>query len=358
MKLKRFVLLGAAGLSIAALASCGSDETSYKLKITNASGSAEEILVEKSSDTEDVLNTMKAVAATEASTISEFTSFSIDCTADVKSTVDGGKFNTTIKMGSAVSLTSPELSLNMSTKLDVSNAAAKALDIEPTSGTIKINTYLDSEYIYYDMSAEGETLKYKMDASMMGTAYTELADAAYEAYDSYANRDLTTIFAAAGIDVDDYKNAYSAILANEDKLKTFIEDHDVVVSSVTNDYIYFTMDLNGVDMKNLYNSIGEMTDLNTASLVGENDEMTVTMGFDTEYYYMSYIKMDLSDAPSLVSSSFGASSMSISSYDVEVSFGFNKGEIKTPSNKDSYQYFGYSFNFDFDTDTTDYTFSF
>ena len=352
MKLKRFVLLGVAGLSLAALASCGSDEASHKLTYTNASGSTENVTVEKTSNAEEVLNAMKAVSATEAPKIGDLTSMEQNLEATIRSKINGGKMNADYLLANTVDLSSKELSINLTANMDVSAAAAKTIGTtsgNAIKGKITMDTYFCEDGAYVSMGDGSDYVKYKYDLSMYTSSISDLTQATKEAYNECATRNLDIFFLLADRNFGS-EDAYSTLESNEDEMFDFIKESNVTVSSVTNDYIYFSLDVTGSDILSVYNSLSDSNALSSAKSFEADDKMKFTIGFNTTYYTMNYFKMDLSKAPGLFKSVYNTDNVDLSKFIMEVNYEFNNATVNAPKDKDSYIDLSFGFNssnFDF-----------
>ena len=333
MKLKRLFLGVGALVSLGALASC-SNETKLVLNYLDANNEAQEVSLEKSDKPEDVLNALKVLAKADAKVIDDINTVKLNMKLDWNSTMDNQKYNMYMNMDLFYDLTQYNVfSINM--KMDMDALSQKE--------SINMNAYCDGNYGYIDMYDGKESAKIKTSvskiSSLMGGSYYELADVFTQ---NYYNRELEQFFDAIYPKTNSSTSTYEFICENEQAILEKIQEKNVTLSSVTSDTIYISFDLKGKDIFNGYQNFGAGYDVTNNTLFGENDYMTLTYGFSTNTYFVSYVKMDLSNAPVMVNSLLSRTNMSVSKFAIEVECKPNEGSLNLPNDLSSYtSYYGF-----------------
>ena len=323
MKLKK-VFLGASAMAVSllGLASCDSEVT-LKGEYQNLDGEAKEVEIKKSDDEAVVLDTLKYLAYKGENTSVDINTLS----AEVKMYMDGSmyssKYNADLTTKMIVDMGAGSFSCKVGGKI-----TAKGENVDMDMGM-----YSDGNYLYYDY----RNGKFKLGLSQLDAEYSEMLDKLKDFCDE---SNLKSAFNFIGIKQNSRKTAFETIMDNEDAIKDYISTNNLTVSSVTNNYIYLTFNLDSEAILRYCKENNQgISGLDSINYISEDDKMSFVIGFDTTYYYPSYVKTDFDEAGSLLKAISGG--VSLNSYAIEMWYSVNKESVATPSDLSEYKDYSY-----------------
>ena len=324
MKLRNVLLSsGLVVFSCLGLASCNS-EVSLKGEYQNLDGEVTEVEIKKTSDQEAVLDTLKYLAYKGENTAVDINIASINMKMHMDGSISSSKYNADLTTKLIANLYDNDFSIKVGGKI---SAAGKSQDMN-------MGIYCDGNYLYYNYMNQ----KYRLSAQALDSEYSEMLDKLKEIYDE---SNLKSAFDFIGIKQNNGKSAFETIMDNETAVKDYISATNLTVSSVTNDYIYLTYNLNGdAILRYCKENDQAINGLDSINFISEDDKMIFVIGYDTTYYYPSYININFNEATSVLNA-IGENTISINSYTLEMWYSVNKDTVSKPSNLNEYSSYGF-----------------
>lgn len=330
MKLRK-LFLGTSGvvLSLFGLASC-SGEVTLKGEYPNTDQEMKEVEIKQSNNEEDVLDTMKFLAYNGEKFNEDINTISWDMNVYM----DGTAYNQAYKFDSQTKFIADLNSNDFSIYL---NADTTVLS---KTSNMKMGIYGIGSYVYYESEQAGVKSKYRLSGASLDSAYKEMMKTVKNYAKENSSNNLSSIFEFMSVYNKNGMTPFETIMDTEDMIRSYISTYEMKVSSVTNDYIYLSLNLDGDAISTFCkeNDLG-INDLNGIFNVDSNDRMSYIVGFDTKNYMPSYLKIDFTEAKDLLSQI--VTSIAIDSYNIEMWVSFNKDNVEAPSDLDSYK----SYNF-------------